>query len=309
MNFTADVKKEIVARGVAERVSALSAVMRTSATLGMQEGKPTFFLVSETETVAEFFTTAFFELFGAELSVAHAEQERLRGRDKLVFVCPSEKSSEVLQGLRLLKKTGGIREGIAPFLLSTEEKKIAYIQGAFLGGGSCLLPSDSGKSGYHLEIVFDERGTALDFCSLLAEFEIIARLVERKSTFVVYVKSKEQISDFLATVGATNALRKLSAVIEKRDKANNDNRAQNCSSGNADKAAIAAVKQVQAIQKLEARGALEGLPPELVRLAKERLARPTASLQELADELGVSKSCLNHRMRRLTELSKDEREE
>ena len=308
MNFTLDVKKEIVNHGVADKKVALSAYIRASATMGISNGNPTFFIVSETENVAEFFTNAFFELFGVELVITYAEQDRLSGRDKLVFVCPTEFSERVLKELHLLKRTGGIRDTISQSLLTTEEKQIAYIQGAFLGGGSCVLPSETGKSGYHLEIVFSERNTARDFCDLLAQFELIARLTPRKDSHVVYIKSKEQISDFLAVIGATNALKKLSALIEKRDKANNDNRAQNCMSGNADKVAIAAVKQVVAIQKLIDNGDFDELSPELKTLAKVRLERPTDTLQELAKRLCVTKSCLNHRMRKLMELAKTEEE-
>ena len=308
MNFTLDVKKEIVNHGVADKKVALSAYIRASATMGISNGNPTFFIVSETENVAEFFTNAFFELFGVELVITYAEQDRLSGRDKLVFVCPTEFSERVLKELHLLKRTGGIRDTISQSLLTTEEKQIAYIQGAFLGGGSCVLPSETGKSGYHLEIVFSERNTARDFCDLLAQFELIARLTPRKDSHVVYIKSKEQISDFLAVIGATNALKKLSALIEKRDKANNDNRAQNCMSGNADKVAIAAVKQVVAIQKLIENGDFDELSPELKTLAKVRLDRPTDTLQELAKRLCVTKSCLNHRMRKLMELAKTEEE-
>ncbi|MBE7100697.1 MAG: DNA-binding protein WhiA [Clostridiales bacterium] len=308
MNFTLDVKKEIVNHGIADNRVALSAYIRASATMGISNGNPTFFIVSETENVAEFFTSAFFELFGAELVITHAEQDRLSGRDKLVFVCPAELSENVLKELHLLKRTGGIRDNISQSLLTTETKQIAYIQGAFLGGGSCILPSETGKSGYHLEIVFSERNTARDFCDLLAQFELIARLTPRKDSYVVYIKSKEQIADFLAVIGAKNSLKKLYAVIEKRDKANNDNRTQNCMSGNADKVAIAAVKQVVAIQKLIDNGDFEELSPELKTLAKMRLERPTDTLQELARRLCVTKSCLNHRMRKLMELAKTEEE-
>ena len=73
--------------------------------------------------------------------------------------------------------------------------------------------------------------------------------------------------------------------------------------GNADKTAIASVKQVVAIEKLKKWSGFEDLSEELKALAKARLDHPVESLQELADRLKVSKSCLNHRMRKLMELS------
>lgn len=308
MNFTSDIKKEIISHGIgggadglAEKKAGISAFIRTSGALGVKDGTPTFFIVSETEPVAEFFTTAFSETFATELFITHATMDRMSGRDKLILQCPAQASERILKELGLLKKTGGFKDGITSAFLSTETRRIAYIKGAFLGGGSCTIPAEGGKSGYHLEIVFSDRKTARDFCSLLADFELIAKLTERKETQVVYIKSKEQISDFLSVIGAEGALKKFSALVEKRDEANRSNRAQNCMAGNADKTAIAAVKQVVAIQRLMDTGGITDLSEDLKTLAKLRVEQPSKSLQELADMLKVSKSCLNHRMRKLME--------
>ena len=311
MSFTSDVKKEIIARGLGEKGelalkrAGLSAFLRTSGELGFVGGEPNFFLVSETENVAEFFMRVFFETFGAELSVTHATMDKMSGRDKLVLQCPQGYAGEVLKKLGLLMRDGKrLKEGIAPLLVRQEAEKIAYIQGAFLGGGSCILPS-AGGAGYHLEIVFQEKAVAKDFCNLLTELELFAKLIERKETYVAYIKSKEAISDFLAIVGARSCLNKFVALSEKREQSNRTNRAQNCISGNADKAAIAAVKQVVAIQKIEKATSFKGMSEELSSLAKARLKNPAVSLRELAKLLNVSKSCLNHRMRRLMEMAEE----
>ncbi len=304
MNFTSDVKKELIANGVepTARKAALAALLKTSGDVGLRAGTPVFYFVSETESVAEFFLSAFLEEFSVELTVSYASEDKLSGRAKLVVPCPIEHSERVAKALKLVKRTGALREGISQSLTEREEDKIAYLTAAFLGSGSCTLPAESGKTGYHLEWIFSDKQTAKDFCRLLAELELIARISERKESFVVYIKSKELISDFLSVVGANHALQKFSRLVEKRDRANNDNRARNCMAGNADKAAIAAVRQVQAIQTLKRQGKTETLPKALFDLAKARTENPTLSLQELADRLGVSKSCLNHRMRKLMAL-------
>ena len=314
MNFTSDIKKEIITRrakqgqSLEEKKASICAFIRTSGTIGVRDGVPTFFLVSETENVAEYYMSAFSSVFKTELSVTRATWDRMSGRDKLLLQCPALKSETVLQQLRLIKKDGGIRDGISKTLTATDASKIAYVRGAFLGGGSCTIPSENGKSGYHLEIVFSDKKTALDFCSLLWEFDILAKQTKRKDSFVVYVKSKEQISDFLSLVDAGNALKKLSETVEKRDEANRKNRTQNCISGNADKTAIAAVKQVVALKILKESAYYSELSEELKALSDIRLKHPSKSLQELADELKISKSCLNHRMRRLMELAQKAKE-
>lgn len=319
MNFTSDIKKEIIARGigkgadaVAEKKAGISAFVRTSGMLGVQNGEPTFFLISETENVAEFFTALFYDGLKTNLRITHATMDRRSGRDKLLLECPAPAVHSVLKEVGLLKRTGGIRDGISASLTATQGRKIAYIQGAFLGGGSCTVPSAGAdtKTGYHLEIVFFSRKTARDFCKLLMEFEILAKLLVRsKEKIVVYIKSKEQISDFFAVIGVQNALRNFSGFVEKRDEANRVNRAQNCMMGNAYKAATASVEQVMCIRTLIQNGTLNELGEEYKALAKARLENGGMSMQELAKLLGISKSCLNHRMRRLTALAKTEETE
>lgn len=310
MNFTADIKKEIISRGMgkgadglAEKKAGFSAFVRTSGELYVVDDVPTFRLISERENIAEFFTAAFSEIFSAELSIVNATLDRKSGRDKLLLQCPLSISERALTELALLRKNGEFRESVSATLTNTEKRKISYIRGAFLGSGSCTIPSETGKAGYHLEIIFPLRKTARDFCEILCDFEIIAKMTKRKDTHVVYIKSKEQISDFLAVIGAKKALKRLSELVEQRDKSNHENRAQNCMAGNADKAAIAAVKQVKAIKRLVDLGMLANQSEELQALAKTRVDNPSKSLQELADMLKISKSCLNHRMRRLTALA------
>ena len=135
--------------------------------------------------------------------------------------------------------------------------------------------------------------------------ELLAKTVRRSGAFVVYVKSKETISDFLSVVGAENALKKFSLLVEKRDEANRNNRAANCFSGNADKTATAAVRQVMAIRAIEENVGLCSLEEEMRETAKARLDYPALSLKELAEKLNVSKSCLNHRLRRIEEISRE----
>lgn len=308
MNFTSDVKREIISRGIsggAAGKAALSAFVRTSGLLSVREGVPIFFIISETENVAEFFTALFEREFQEELSVARASVDRMSGRGKLVLELSGENSAEILYALGLVKRNGAFSKGIPKKMVSDRECALAYIKGAFLGGGSCILPSDEGRTGYHLEFVFPEQKPAEDFRVLLDGEELLAKTVKRSGAFVVYVKSKETISDFLSVVGAENALRKFSLLVEKRDEANRNNRAANCFSGNADKTATAAVRQVMAIHVIEENVGLCSLEEEMRETAKARLDYPALSLKELAEKLSVSKSCLNHRMRRLEEISRE----
>ena len=317
MNFTSEIKKEIIAqlekqnrklekKGVdlkMRKIALLSAYVRAGAELGVKDGVPTFFIVTETESVAEFFISAFTESFLVEPTVV-ATMDRLSGRDKLILQCPLSHSKRILGELGLLSRDeSDVRVGIASRFKKDEDIQIAYIKGAFLSAGSCMIPSETGKNGYHLEFVFPERKSADDFCKMLWSMDLLAKIIKRKERYVVYIKNKELLSDFLSAIGVNGCLKKFSKIVEKRDEANQNNRAANCYSGNVEKTVQASVKQVFAIEKLKNSAMFEDLSEELKSLARFRLENPAMSLQELADSLKVSKSCLSHRMRRLTELA------
>lgn len=312
MNFTSDVKKELMRLpcGKEESRAALSAYFSACGVFAESgTGEPEFFLVSETERVAEFFTGLFYNLFGERLIVSRAVKDRLSGRSRLILECPRG-AKNALETLELYKPGAGFTVGVPQVFKENDAARRAYICGAFLGGGSITLPADGKKTGYHLEIAFPaeedgESAVAEEFAALAEADDLLLKCVKRGGETVAYMKSKEAISDFLSVLGAENALKKFGAFCEEREKNNNLNRAANCSSFNADKTATAAVKQVLAIEKIVAAGADTTLAAPLKKLIALRLARPELSLQELADELGVSKSCLSHRMRKLTEIAAD----
>ena len=309
MNFTLEVKKEIINRSLAKKrtleeaiaakKAALSAFIRTSGQLGFYEGLPNFFITTETERVAEFFTSLFYDVFGFELTIS-AHHNKLSGRDKLLLTCPAAECKRVLKDLGLLRDKGdGFKAWIPSVLVRSDESKAAYIRGAFLGSGSCILPGEENSTGYHLEIVFGEEGIADEFCGLLEDFELFGKRAERKDTYIVYIKSKEMISDFLSVIGVEKALESFTELLEIRDEANQHNRATNCYMGNLEKTLQASSKQVRALKILKEKDEFLELSAELQTLANARLRAPMMTMQELANDLKISKSCLSHRMRKL----------
>ena len=210
--------------------------------------------------------------------------------------------------LGIVKSHGGdlnLVFGIDPKVVKSECCKLSYIKSAFLGGGSCTLPEEQtySRTGYHFEIVFSNKIAANDFCGFLCEFEILAKCVSRKDSAVVYVKSKEVISDLLNLIQAFKCLKKLNKIVEYKDLSNNANRVSNCSVSNIDKTVKASVAQIKAIEIISQTMGLQSLDANLFEVAEARLADPEASMQELADRLGMSKSCLNHRIRKIMAIS------
>lgn len=312
LNFTRELKREIVRRGIENaccRTAALSAFLRVTGSVLRSGSRVGFEFVTESERTAEFVIGMLEDLFGAELKVVRAEADARNGRDRLVFQCLSDRSLYILQELGIVERTEGaitLRLDIDRYLIENECCKRAYILGAFLGSGSCTVPRmEDARSGYHLEIVFSGARMAESFCALLAAYDILAKCVERKGTYVVYLKSLGAISDFLHLLGADAALQKLDALADQKEERNRINRVANCLQKNYDKSVLASVRQIRAIETIAAAVGLQELDPQLREVAEARLADKEASLKELAARIGISKSCLNHRLRKLVRTAEE----
>jgi len=310
-SFTEEIKNEITSASVTDlrcREAMLSAFIRTSGSVISRNGFFGFEIVTENEHTAEFFCDMLENSFDIPLNVSGAKFDLMSGRDKLAFESVCKESDELLKKLGIVGEDAEgkyLKFGVDEELVSEEEFKLAYLKGAFLGGGSCTLPEEGvySRTGYHFEIVFSNKLTASDFCELLCDFEILVKLVARKDSAVVYAKSKEVISDILNAMDCGKCLDKLNAIVERKDKQNNANRINNCSVSNIDKTVTASVKQVKAIEIISETIGLQSLEKSLFDVAECRLADKNASMQELAARLNISKSCINHRMRKILELS------
>ena len=177
----------------------------------------------------------------------------------------------------------------------------SFIRGAFLTGGAVTDPAKS----YHLEIVTDHFNVSRQTYSLLLEMGFSPKETSRSGNYIIYFKQSSAIEDFLTFIGAPiHAMELMSAKIEK-DVRNTVNRKVNCDTANVTKTVDAAAMQIEAIDRIKAAGAFETLPDRLKQTARLRIENPELSIKELADisTPPVTKSCMNHRMRKLAEIS------
>jgi hypothetical protein len=174
----------------------------------------------------------------------------------------------------------------------------AFWRGAFCAGGTVTDP----KKKYLLEIVTPRRVLARELRTLLRESGLEAAPGERSGTQVLALKMSEVIEDFLTLIGAPlAAMEVMQAKLEKEIR-NSVNRRVNCDTANLDKTLAAAERLKNVITRLDRSGRMDKLPDNLQETARARRDHPEDSLAQLAERLGVSKSCLNHRLRKLEEL-------
>jgi DNA-binding transcriptional regulator WhiA len=177
----------------------------------------------------------------------------------------------------------------------------AFLRGLLLSTGSV----SGGPGGPHLEFVLRDRRSALDLQRLLAASEVRSSRMERRGRQVVYLKGQEEIAGVLRLIGANRALLDFEASRVSREVRNRLNRLLNAEEANLARTVRAADRQLQAIGRLEADGELELLADGLREAAAQRRRQPDADLDTLASSLGIGRSAMNHRLRRLVELAAD----
>ena len=181
----------------------------------------------------------------------------------------------------------------------------AILRGLFMGCGSVNAPS----ARYHLELVLPTLGWATSVLKLLHESGIRAGMMERSGHHVVYVKDGDGIVRALSLMGASRAVMEFENVRVVREVSGGINRRLNFETANIDKTIGSSMRQLSAIEALEKRGRLEAISPALQDMARFRKANPDLNLTELAEAMSLSKSAINHRLRRLVELGEGPAEE
>ncbi len=180
--------------------------------------------------------------------------------------------------------------------------RAAFLRGAFLSGGSIMDPANE----YHLELVTSHYYLVREVKALLYELEINAKITQRKGNYIVYFKDSEEIEDILTRMGAPISAMGVMDAKAMKEIRNSVNRISNCEYANLSKTVDAAGKQMEAIKKIEETIGLDALTPQLYEVAIARRENPEATMTELCEILGgtVTKSGLNHRLRKLIEISK-----
>ena len=247
------------------------------------------------------------EAFGQRLPTLLKKAFRLsfdrvpQGGGKQVFaITAPEKLAEIYQAFGADRNALALHVNFA--MLEESCCRSAFLRGAFLAGGSVTDP----RKGYHLELATSHHSVSREVLALMRELDQEPKSAQRKGNTVIYFKQSDKIEDFLTCIGAPLAAMEVMNAKLERDLRGSVNRRVNCDAANLDKAVEAAMGQVEAIRRLEAAGTLVTLPDKLREVAGLRLAHPEDTLSQLAQRCNppITKSALNHRLRKLVELGK-----
>lgn len=331
MNFSSRTKKELCGKqydSVCCKLAALSAFVRTAGSIKSVNEVYGFCVTAQSECV-KYFAGIIRELFSARVEYVYSsakssnktsqknneknekqgEKTPSKQKEPIGFSLINASAVDILIELGIFKISGGelvISLNPEGYITENECCKKAYAAGAFMGGGSVTVPSaaeEKNSTGYHLEFVFSKYLTAQAFSRLLSEQGFLPKLISRKENFVVYFKQNEEIKDVLAYMGASSSVMELSDLVVLRNVKNNINRTNNCEYHNISRQIDASIKACAAIKTIETTVGLDALPEELRETAIARLQKSDLTLAELSLQTGISKSCLNHRLRKLNEIA------
>jgi DNA-binding protein WhiA len=205
------------------------------------------------------------------------------------------------RALQVLNEAGVVSARLAP--LERPPKRVvarpccraAYLRGALLGAGTL-----SGPRSPHLEIRAASRMGA----------ELVASLAgltvqQRGGHVVAYAKGADAIADALAAAGASDtalAFQERAVVGATKAQAN---RLANADHANLVRTSRAAQTQMRAVRRLERRGVLDDLEPQLRQIARLRMRHPALSLRELGNRCRppATKSAAQRRLAKLVRLA------
>jgi cell division protein WhiA len=185
----------------------------------------------------------------------------------------------------------------------------AHDRRAFLRGTLLNASISLGAASTHVEFVFRDRRRARELVDRLRSVAVRGKLLPRRGRSVVYLKGQEEVATLLRLTGANRALLDYEAARVSRDVRNRLNRLLNAEEANVDRTVRAADRQLRAIAELSSTGDYERLPQALRETAEQRRRQPDADLDTLATSLGISRSAVNHRLRRLVTLAAAARRE
>lgn len=298
MSFSSDIKKELcdVRELSPQQAEAmLYGIMYASR---MDEGRP----LIQTENI---------DLMNAAAELIRAVFPNVRtGIVRLVKNSGSLYTLKIRSGWEDIAERFGDFSSISREAVSGgDEESGAFLRGVFVSCGSVTDPNKE----YHLELVLPENDRTPALLDFIAEHGMslkeTARGGARSKKTVLYAKESELIEDCLTYIGAANHSMEIMQVKIVKDFRNRVNRSVNCENANLDKTVAASNKSTADIEYIFSTMGADWLSPDLRETARLRVENPEMSLSELCGMFPekISRSGLNHRLKKLSKLAEERR--
>lgn len=305
MSFTDQVKEELTHKdkyNFQEQLAELAALIRIDGSIQISNKHLAVKVTLYHGNLARRIYSLIKEHFGFSIEIRVRQDKRFNlSHSYDIIVTPQPGVREFLLELGFLTPANNLVFHIKDEYLNSRKLSQAYLRGLFLGGGSVNRP----QSEYHLEFRCERESVAEDSKILLAKFDLEAHQTEHKGYYVVYFKSYAEVVKVLNIIGAHQAMLKMENDHIVKELKNDVNRRVNFETANLEKTVSAAMDQLEYIDIIEREKGLESLSSGLQEMAEVRRANPYASLKELGEIIDLSKSGVNHRLRRIKKIAQN----
>ena len=303
MSYTVTIKEEIsnIKSTKSEMIAELSGFVRNNATF--IDG--TLSLTTENTDTLNRIKTFIKTLYNVEADITIIDNLNFSKKD-LYSITFEEHQEKILKALAYNDENNEFIKIPPTYIVGGNEEIRAYIRGVFFSSGSV---NDPKTSRYHMELLISNPDEAVFIQKMLNIFDLNAKILNREKGYMIYIKEAEKISDYLKILGATKAVLYYENVRVYRDQKNKTNRLNNCEQANMERINETANLQLEQIKIIEDSDGVMLLDDKTKEALEYRKKYPEASLKELAEiislETGksITKSGLNHRMRKIKDLA------
>lgn len=311
MSFSREIKDEIMSQQI-EDDGCLSFLCGLIMSVGkIIDGQ--IQIVTDIYELYDFTNVILKRLYGQNANITIAESSTINKTEYYNIDFNKSLSEKIICDLNLYDQNHNpcLDTELDKHLVNTEIGLCSFVKAITIACSTSAIklstsPNQKTYSGYHLEWTNKNYDLLVTLSALLNQYAIFPKLIERKSTYVLYLKEAQAISDVFALVGAYQAVLSLQNEMATREVRNSVNRQTNCMNANISKTVSANMKQLEAIQIVAEKIGLENLPSQLEEACLLRLANTEESLAELVALSGntLSKSGLNHRFNKILKLAK-----
>ena len=293
MTFTTQIKDEItkINENIVESLTTLHAYLYYNAKINSDS----ILIFTENASVARYIFKLFKSHYNVNVKLTIRVQKKFKIKNIYILTI-KEKINLIRDDIKNTKDN---------INLSNETEQIAFLKGVFLACGSINDPS---KNKYHLEFLIIDENKALLVCKILKKFNYNIKIIKRTKGYMAYLKSSEEISDFIKMMNAINSLFYYEDIRIYRDHKNMVNRLNNCEQANMEKVLKTCNEQLENIEYLKKHDLIELLDEKIQTTIKYRIKYPETSLSELANiisletNLNITKSGINHYFRKIKDL-------
>lgn len=307
MSFTAEVKDELArVPPVCSHCqkAVLAALVRIEGTLFLSgQGRYRVEIATDVPSVARLIIKLLHEIYELKTDLTVRRSVLHKTPNYLIEIPNQPGLFEALCDMGILDENRQLVSGIKEDIVAKDCCSAAYLRGAFLGSGFVSDP----RGDFHFEVTVESKELADALVGLMERKDITARVMQRRSSYMVYLKSGSAILEFLAFTGAHQSALAMENARVIKSVRNEVNRQTNAEMANQAKAVNASMDQIFAIRTVLSSYAVDEIPPALQEFIRLRVAHPDATLKELGEFANppLSKSAVYHRVRRIEQMAQE----